>query len=161
MGVTGAASSACSRRQAEMEVNDVSVSASGPLVFSALGYFTIGVASALVSNPIEAPAAQAALRLAALFLGAVVFVVHVWREVVRLKHSRRKAAARSSGGVALGALLLAGYMVLYNMLARSRPFGSTALVLIAWPLFTGALAFVVGTAVAAAINRWQGIREAP
>ncbi len=136
-------------------------STSGPIVLSASGYFTIGVVSALVSNPIEAPTVQATTRLAALFLAAAVFASHVWHEVVRLNRSRRRAATRSSVGVALGALMLAGYMVLYNLLARSRPFSSTALVLIVWPLFTGALAFVAGTLVAAAIRWWQEHRKAP
>ncbi|MEZ4396290.1 MAG: hypothetical protein R3C71_05240, partial [Candidatus Krumholzibacteriia bacterium] len=60
-----------------------------------------------------------------------------------------------------GAFLLAVYMVLYNMLARSRPFGQSALVLVVWPLVAAALAYAVGIVIAAVVSRWPGGRRLP
>lgn len=112
------------------------------LVFCALGYFAIGIASAVVSNPVEAAGLQAALRLFALLLGALVFANHIRFEITRLGCSVRGAAAWSSVAVALGTFALAVYTVFYNVLVRSNPASSIALVLVLWPLVTGVLSFV-------------------
>ena len=130
-----------------------------PLILSALGYFVIGAASAEISNPVEAPGIQAALRLTALFLGAVVFLVHVRHEIVRLGNSLRRTALRAAAAAALGGLLLAVAMVLYNVLVRSRPTASVALVLVVWPLVTGALGFLAAAVAARIIAWWQGSRR--
>lgn len=118
------------------------------LVGAGLAYFAIGMGSAVISNPVGARGLQAMMRLTALALGMVVFVVHVRHEATRWRHSVRAAAAWSAGGVAVGAFLLGVHMVLYNVLVRSRPALPSAPVLVVWPLVTSALAFPAAMIVA-------------
>lgn len=132
-----------------------------PVVFSALAYCAIGVASAVFSNPVEDPDIQALMRLIALALGVLVYTSHVRYEVVRLGNAPGRCAFRTAGAVALGVFLLAVYAVLYNVLVRSRSFASVALLLIVWPLVTGALGFVGAVGLARVVLWWRRRRDAP
>lgn len=123
----------------------------GPVVSSALCYLVIGVASAVFSNPVETPGIQTALRITALLLGILVFSAHLRFEIGRLNHTARETAIRSCAAVALGSFLLASYTVLYNVIVRSRPVASIALVLVVWPIVTGALGFVAALVLARAV----------
>jgi len=126
-----------------------------PLFYVAVAYFAIGFASAVVTNPIAVQTLQALLRITALVLGALVYLAHVRYEVVRLRNPVRRSAVRVAVAVALGVFLLAVYMVLYNVLVRSRAFASVALVLIVWPAVAGALGFLGAAVVARILVRRQ------
>ncbi|MGH9933009.1 MAG: hypothetical protein ACREA9_27810 [Pyrinomonadaceae bacterium] len=132
----------------------------GAVVYCAVAYLVIGVASALISNPVTARNIQALLRLAALFLGILVFVCHIRYEIIRLKRSRRTTAVRASIALAAGTFLLAVYAVLSAFVDTSHWDKSIALALIVWPLVTGFLGFLPAMVVAAIFAQWRKSQNA-
>lgn len=131
------------------------MNAARPLLLCAAAYFAIGCASAVITNPITAQGLQAALRVTALVLAAAVFVGHVRHETVRLRRSPRQAAMRVAGASALGGLLLAIYALANQVFVRSRPASSMALVLLVWPLVSGALGFCAAFVLARLMSGWR------
>jgi len=132
-----------------------------PLIWSAMAYFATGVASALVSNPIAAHGAQAMIRITALAIGGLVFGAHVRHEFLILGNTPRRTAVRVSWAAGLGGLALAAYMVVYNLVVRSRSFGSVALVLIVWPLLAAVLAYIPAIMAAKGVVLWRNRRQTP
>lgn len=126
------------------------------LILAAVGYALIGYGSAVFTNDLENHMLQAALRLVALGLGIAVFVAHTLR--AHPDASASTVGAKVAAGAALGMLLLAVDMVLYNMQNRNRSFGSVAAVLVVWPLFGGLFAFA-GASVLARVLGWSERRR--
>jgi hypothetical protein len=124
-----------------------------PWAASALAYVAIGIASALVSNPIPRREIQATLRLVALALAGIVFLSYLRYELLRQPGSLRQAAGRSAGAVAAGAFLLAVYAVSCALVAESPSTRSLLPALVVWPLVTALLGFLAALALGRAIRR--------
>jgi hypothetical protein len=112
------------------------------IVVFGLACLAIGMASALVSNPMPASAPRTALRLAALLLGMVAFISQMRFEVIRLQRAPRVAALKVSSAIALGVFLLAVFANICAWKASSSS-PSLLLALLIWPAVSGVLAFLV------------------
>jgi hypothetical protein len=129
------------------------------MIYCGLAYWAIGVASAVISNPIAGRTLQASLRLGALLLGMLVFLFHIGHEIVRLGSSPRVTAFSASVALAGGTFLLAVYAVLSAAMDVSRPIESVLLALVLWPFVTGILGFIVAAAISVVACRLRGTPE--
>jgi hypothetical protein len=107
-------------------------------------YPVIGITFAAFGNPAVSNAARA-WRLAAWLASAAAFAAHLGYESFRLRSSPRRAAAHAAAAVALGAFLLAVWVLLRaHWVASEHQSPLAPLALIVFPAVTGVPAFVAG-----------------
>ena len=100
--------------------------------------------------------AELGWRLAAWFVSAIAFAVHIWYEHFRLRNSPRRTALHVSAAAALGAFGLAIAANVHELWANPGNHRSLLLLaLVLWPILTAVPAFVVAFATAAGLARWR------
>ncbi|MDH3208259.1 MAG: hypothetical protein OEO79_16785 [Gemmatimonadota bacterium] len=112
-----------------------------------LGYFGLGVASAMISNPLRPGLGQASIRVGVLLAAIVLFYVHGRIEIASSPESLRKPVFLSSGAVACGTFLLAVYAVTAAWWETSTVPWTLLSALLIWPVVTGVLALLGGLTV--------------
>ncbi len=120
------------------------------IILAGVSYILIGT---VFPNPPASDRTQFMWRLAAWFISAVTFGVHVWYEFLLLHNPPRTLAIHVSTAVALGAF---GLAVAANVHALRTATGNQhvlALALVIWPIMTAAPAFVVAFIAAAAFKK--------
>lgn len=118
-----------------------------PALLAGAAYLIIGLGFSTLAR-LGGPA----WRPAAWGLSAVVFGLHIRRELARPGASSGARAFHAAVGVALGAFGLALVATLRAVLTAQFRFGFI-LALAAWPLLTGVPAFVAAWAIIAALRR--------
>lgn len=108
-----------------------------------LVYFGLGVASAIISNPLQAGLGQASIRVGILLIGIAVFYLHSRIELARTGENLRVSALLASGALACGTFLLAVYAVSMAWWESSHVGASLLAALIVWPVATSVPAFLV------------------
>src|SRR5262245_51147291 len=124
---------------------------------AALVYPTVGITFAAPLHPSSSHAAVLAWRLAAWFVSAATFAIHLGYELLRLRSSPVRGAIHTSAAVGLGAFLLAVWVNVHAHWSTAAPLAPWALVL--FPAVTGVPAFLVGLValeVLGAIGRRRG-----
>jgi hypothetical protein len=100
---------------------------------------------ALVGITFAALAGSSVPRLAAWFVSAATFAIHLGYEHFRLRSSPARAALHAAVAVALGAFALAVWVNVHSYRAASGHRSPLMpLALVAFPVVTGVPAFVVG-----------------
>jgi hypothetical protein len=117
------------------------------LVIAALAYPLIGIGLAAIGN--------FASRLAAWLLCGAVLVLHVAHERLRAAASPARAAARAAAAVAVGGLLLAGWVLVHGHVTGAHQSRLAPLALVVFPVVTAAPAFAVGWLLALALGRFR------
>jgi phosphoglycerol transferase MdoB-like AlkP superfamily enzyme len=113
-------------------------------------YLVVGVA---FPNPPASNQMQFLWRLGAWLICAAAFAVHIGFEHFRHRSSPRITALYVSSSVALGAFGLAAAANIHALTAGTANQRLLAIALLIWPVITGAPAFVVALAAAAALAR--------
>lgn len=114
------------------------------IIFYGLVYLTVGIISALVTNPLESGGMQTALRLLALALAIAAFVYHIRLELFQSNNSIPKASLNASIATAFGTFLLAILANIYGIITEADNKNQLLLALILWPVVTGLLTFLGG-----------------
>jgi len=120
----------------------------------AIVYPVVGVAFGALANPSASHGMRIGWRLAAWWVCAAAFAAHLGYEHFRLRSSPSRAALHVSGAVALGAFALAVWVNVHahwGAASPRRPFAPWALV--AFPVVTGAPAFVVALVAVTVLAR--------
>ncbi|HEX6043022.1 MAG TPA: hypothetical protein VFZ22_00935 [Pyrinomonadaceae bacterium] len=123
----------------------------------ALVYPIVGV---VFSLPPSSHTTAVAWRLAAWLVAALTFAIHLVYEHWRLGNSPIRGAFHASAAVALGAVLLATWIIArgyWSGLAQQRPLAPLALVI--FPVAAGVPAFLAGLGVLTVL-RWRQRSEA-
>lgn len=95
-------------------------------------------------------------RLAAWFVSAIAFAVHILYEHFRLRNPPRRTALHASAAAALGAFGLAIAANVHELWTNPGTHRSLLLLaLVLWPILTAVPAFVVALATAAGLARWR------
>ena len=117
-------------------------------LLAAVVYPAVGIGFAILDSS-SGPAQIHFWRLAAWVVSALVFGAHLLHEQRTRSAAPLQVAAHVSAGVALGAFLLAVWVLLQGHLSGARTQSPLApLALILFPLLTGIPAFVAGVGVA-------------
>ena len=95
-------------------------------------------------------------RLSAFGFSGVAFAWHLWHERFRLGSSPRSAAWHTAAAAGLGGFALALAANIHDLGAPAGFRPKMLVALVAWPLITGAPAFVVALVVASLHERWRG-----
>ena len=96
-------------------------------------------------------------RLAAWIVSALVFAVHLGFEHFKLEQSRLRIALNTATAVAFGGFVLAVAATSHALLVTEHaPYFRFVIALVAWPIITGAPAFLVALVMAATL-RWLKI----
>jgi hypothetical protein len=123
----------------------------------AIVYPFVGIAFAALANSPVSNSMRLTWRLAAWLLCIVAFVAHVGYEHARLRNPPLRAALHVAAAVALGAFVLAVWVIVYGHWsgAASHQSPLAPLALIAFPAVTGVPAFVVALVAAAILARMR------
>ena len=121
----------------------------------AAAYLLIGIAFAAFSDWATTNAMHLMWRRLAWLVSGVGFAAHIAYGHFRLANPPRTTAMHASIAAALGAGGLAVAANLHEWMAASSYRPSIAIALVAWPLLTAVLAFVVGMVAAALLNHWR------
>jgi hypothetical protein len=128
----------------------------------ACAYPLAGVAFAAFAGLASSPRALVAWRLAAWLVSGAAFLAHIAYEHSRLRLPPRRIAGHVGGAVALGAFLLAVWVLAHGHWAapgRQSPLAPLALVL--FPLVTGVPGFLAAFVIAAILARLRSRRGGP
>ncbi len=118
-------------------------------LLAGVAYPTVGIGFALLDSA-SGPAQIRVWRLAAWLVSGLVFGAHLFFEQRRSLATLFRVATHSATAVALGAFLLAVWVLVHGHLHGAEPPSPRApLALIVFPLVTGIPSFVVGLAIAA------------
>lgn len=118
-------------------------------------YPAIGIGFGILDSS-SGPAPIRFWRLAAWVVSALVFGAHLLFEQRRRPTSPLRVASHVSTAVALGAFLLAVWVLLHGHVSGARPPSPLApLALILFPLVTGIPAFVIGVVIAGLAGKLQ------
>lgn len=115
-------------------------------------YLAVSLASSTLAGAAASSQMGFFWRLAAFVVSAVVFVVHVAFEHVRLRSPARQTAWHASVAVGFGGFLLALVANLHDLTSASGYRLRMLIALAAWPLLTAVPAYVVALAVAAVLG---------
>lgn len=118
-----------------------------------LVYLFLGVASAVISNPVRIAWLQAALRLGVFGIAVIALVSHIRMEVSESAGQVLRAVLRSAFAVAFGTLLLALFANLSAWLETGRTSASLRYAIAVWPIATGVAACLGAVPVAFAFRR--------
>lgn len=125
----------------------------------AIVYPVVGITFAVLDNQ-SASSPIRIWRLAAWFVSAAAFGVHLVYEHLRLRTSPLRAALHTSVAVAVGAFLLAVWVNLHgHWVASSHQSPLAPLALVLFPLVTGVPAFVVALVAVTILARVRGRRQ--
>lgn len=131
----------------------------GVALGAAAFYPLIGVLFALPTRHPAAPTVVLAWRLAAWLASAVVFTLHLWFELRRRGTSTLPAAIHVAFAVAVGAFLLAVWiLVRSHWMPSATPNRLAPLALVLFPLITGLPAFLGALAAGAVDTRLRSHR---
>ena len=125
----------------------------GAAMLVALVYPIVGV---VFSLPPSSRTTAIAWRLAAWLVAAVTFAIHLGYEHRRFGNSPIRAALHASAAVAMGAILLAIWIIArgyWSGLAQQRPLAPLALVI--FPIAAGVPAFLAGLGVLTVLRWFQ------
>jgi hypothetical protein len=119
------------------------------VIFVGALYALVGIAFALPSNHVGA------WRLAAWVVSGVAYAIHLAYERFRLRHSSLSTALHVALAAAFGALGLAiqGIIHSFSEGSSSHHHRLMLVALVAWPVITGAPAFLVGLGVSGLLAR--------
>ncbi len=122
----------------------------------AILYPVVGIVFAALANPSVSNQMRITWRLAAWLVSAAAFAAHLGYEHFRLRSSPLRAALHVSLAVALGAFLLAVWVIVRaHWVASSHQSPLAPLALVVFPAVTGVPAFVVAFAVVAVLARMR------
>ena len=121
----------------------------------AIVYPVVGIAFAALANPSAPNEMRVTWRLAAWLVCAAAFAVHLGYEHFRLRSSPLRAAWHVSLAVALGAFLLAVWVIVHARWVGSNQSPLAPLALVVFPVVTGVPAFVVALVAGAAVARMR------
>jgi hypothetical protein len=107
-----------------------------------LVYFGLGVCSALISNDLESAPVQASVRVGIFLVAVAFFYCHCRVELAGSAERLRASALITSGALAFGTFLLAGYAVSTAWAASSHLPISLLPALLIWPVATSLPAFL-------------------
>jgi hypothetical protein len=124
-------------------------------------YFGLGVASAILSNPLQPGLGQASMRVGIFLVAMAVFYSHSRVELDRTRESPRVSALLTSGAVACGTFLLAVYAVGMASWESSHVGASLLAALIVWPVATSVPAFLVALVLGQVVVRAREKRNVP
>ena len=120
----------------------------------AIVYPVVGIAFAALANPSVSNEMRVTWRLAAWLVSAAAFAAHLGYEHFRLRSSPLRAALHVSVAVALGAFLLAVWVIVHaHWVASSHQSPLAPLALVVFPAVTGVPAFVVALVAVAVLAR--------
>lgn len=111
-------------------------------------YLLLGIASALISNPLPRGPVQMLIRVGFFVMALAAFLFHLRSETLRFRQGPRAAAFMAAGSVSLGVCLLAIYANIAVWLERSSANRLLILAIVVWPLITGAGALLAGFVLA-------------
>jgi len=122
----------------------------------AIAYPVIGIVFAVLPNPPAFSTMRVVWRLAAWLLSALAFAAHLGFEHFRLRNPPLRAALHVSAAVALGAFVLAVWVIVHaRWIGASHQSPLAPLSLVLFPAVTGIPAFVVALAVVALLARMR------
>jgi len=122
----------------------------------AIVYPVVGIAFAALANLSASHEMVVAWRLAAWLVSAAAFAAHLRYEHFRLRSSPLRAAWHVAVAVALGAFLLAVWVIVHGHWgASSHQSRFAPLALVVFPAVTGVPAFVVGFIAVAVLARMR------
>lgn len=119
----------------------------------AIVYPVVGIAFGALANPSTLHGTRIAWRLAAWWVCAAAFAAHLGYEHFRLRSSPSRAALHVSVAVALGAFALAVWVNVHAHWGASPQSPLAPWALVAFPVVTGAPAFVVALVAATVLAR--------
>jgi ABC-type Fe3+ transport system permease subunit len=123
-------------------------------MFIAIVYPVVGITFAALANPSVSNEMRVTWRLAAWLVCAAAFAAHLGYEHFRLRSSPLWAAFHVSLAVALGAFLLAVWVIVHaRWSASSHQSPLAPLALVVFPVVTGVPAFVVALGAGALLAR--------
>jgi hypothetical protein len=120
----------------------------------AVVYPVVGIAFAALANPSVSHEMVVAWRLAAWLVSAAAFAAHLGYEHFRLRSTPLRAALHVAMAVALGAFLLAVWVIVHaHWVASSHQSRLAPWALVVFPVVTGVPAFVVALVAGAVLDR--------
>jgi hypothetical protein len=121
----------------------------------AILYPVVGIVFAALANPSVSNQMRITWRLAAWLVSAAAFAAHLGYEHFRLRSSPLRAALHVSLAVALGAFLLAVWVIVHAHWVGSNQSPFAPLALVVFPAVTGLPAFVVAFVAVAVLARMR------
>ena len=119
-------------------------------------YAIVGIVFGALANPSLSHQAVVMWRLAAWLVSAAAFAAHLGYEHFRLRSTPLRAALHVAMAVALGAFLLAVWVIVHGHWgASSHQSRFAPWALVVFPVVTGAPAFLVGFVAVAVLARMR------
>ena len=119
-------------------------------------YAIVGIVFGALANPSLSHQAVVMWRLAAWLVSAAAFAAHLGYEHFRLRNPPLRAALHVAVAVALGAFLLAVWVIVHaHWVASNHQSPRAPWALVVFPVVTGVPAFVVALVVVAVLARMR------
>ncbi len=123
------------------------------MILSSTLYLLIGIIFPLFSKSLSPREIPNLWRLLSFLTSAFVYGIHIGYEHSRLHNTPLQIAFHTSLAVALGAIVLAGFINIEALWANPGNHNSLLTAIFLWPLITGVPAFIVAVIIAIGIAK--------
>lgn len=124
-------------------------------LLAGVAYLVVGLVFGALGRAASPDQMKTAWRLLAWLLSLVIFAAHIRHEHLRVRSSPIRTALHTSLAVALGAFGIAVAAIIHGASGSTRQSSLLHLALVAFPVLTGAPAFIVALVVALSLSRWR------